>query len=168
MCAESLISVLEQDQARSRTRPLQATPMLAHDFDVAKGLVIAGLRQKLDYWNRVPWVLCGTAHWDPVIQSKCAEAAVAAIEQDHTAALHSRLTRRWMYGRVWEDLGRLASGDAWQSLSVEFRMASAALFFVPVDECPAEEKHAKATKASKATSRLSSVGMSLSNRYPVL
>ena len=43
----------------------------------------------------------------------------------------------------------MAAGEPWESLSTDFKMASAVLLFVPVDECPAEEKHAKATKASQ-------------------
>ena len=55
------------------------------DFNAGKAWIELGLRQKLDFWGRLPWLLCALGHWDVGKRALCAQLAVRAWEDAEKA-----------------------------------------------------------------------------------
>ena len=50
------------------------------DFNAGKSWIELGLRQKLDFWQRLPWLLCALGHWDAGKRAFYAQLALQAWE----------------------------------------------------------------------------------------
>ncbi|CAE7524520.1 unnamed protein product [Symbiodinium sp. CCMP2456] len=136
---QALVSVLME-------APLLLSPeeqaRVISDFGHARDHIKVLLMSKLDHWTRLPWSLCGLAAYDAETVRRNAQGIITAFEESPDVDLHHRLTCKFMSGQLLEDLRRLAEGAGMQTLTREFRLAVAALRFVPVVETTIESKHA--------------------------
>eukprot|EP00971_Amphidinium_carterae_P350630 6491656-Amphidinium_carterae.3 len=146
--------------------PDQLSVLMA-DKTAALGHLRLQLSVKLDFWRRVPWVLCGVAHWSETVARSCARDAVAAISKQAKESFDV-VTQRWAAPPLWDDLQSFASGMAFSDTSQFFQEEIAALFFTPVNETCIEAKHARATKAVSSATNAGAVTVSLANRWPAV
>eukprot|EP00971_Amphidinium_carterae_P309866 6157697-Amphidinium_carterae.1 len=142
---------------------------------------------KLDYWQRLPWVLAGCAHWHSPTAIGAATKALEAIERCDNPDSHSSVTRKWLQGPLLQDLRRFAAGTQLHALGEHFQQELpsknampvkktlketkreiATMAFWPVNEVSIEAKHAHASIASKRNQRFGPVLLSLSNRWQLL
>ena len=153
-----------------RHGPLNAADLakITRDFTATKGHIELVLRTKTDFWQRVPWLLCGLSHDNATTASRVARECLAAFVGEPNAELHHRLTRRFMREPLRSQIQRMADGFALETLSAEFRSEIARLRFVPVTETTIETKHAVVTRAGKRVTNAAPVVHSLSNRLPAL
>lgn len=143
---------------------------LMTDIASVRACLSLTLQTKTDYWNRVPWVLCGVGlSWDPDAARRCATAALRAMEDEPRLELHSRHTTPFMVDPLHTELKAFAHGQALHACSRQFQLQIAELFFMPTDETVIEQPHAATSIAGKkASGNFSAVGVSLSNRWPEL
>lgn len=141
--------------------------LLHRDFERARTLLMEGALEKLDHWQRVPWLLCGLSHRASAVRQQVAKRVLQAFDSEPAKVLHSRLTQEWMEGPLRDSLHLLADGAVFEQLPPVGQTRIAELFFVPVDETTIESRHAKASIFGKKASNVSPVSMSLSNRWPL-
>ena len=137
--------------------------VLMVDADAAKAALVCQVVLKMDHWQRLPWLLCGLAHWD---QEKVQRTAAKAVEamQKHAPEAFSSLTAPWMREPLYSDLKAVAAGTLLvPNASMAFRKAVSSLFWVPINESCM--KHASASKAARMATNLGPVAVSLSNRW---
>ena len=65
---------------------------LVSDFERGRSPIEAILRLKLDFWQRLPWVMCGMASSDPAEAQMCAQQARASFDLCPQHQAHHRLT----------------------------------------------------------------------------
>ena len=127
------------------------------------------LQTKLDFWNRLPWVLCGLAlQWDVAGARRCGQAALDGMEREGRKVLHSRQTLPWLSGELHDDLKRFVDGASYQQCSPMFRLKVAEFLLVPTDETFIEQPHAATSVKAKGASHFDAVAISLSNRWPAV
>ena len=139
--------------------------LLVADCDAARAHLELQLRVKLDYWHRVPWILCGLAHWNEDEGRECARIAVSAINSFSLSAFDA-VTQRWASPPLVQELQKFAQGMAFSQCSSFFQEEAVALYLAPVNETCIESKHARATKAVAGASNAGPVTVSLANRWP--
>ena len=66
--------------------------LVAEDLAAAKAHVDLELRTKLDWLNRLPWLLIGLAHYDESIARDCAKRAYEAFQSDPREATQHRIS----------------------------------------------------------------------------
>ena len=93
--------------------------LLIADWENSKQLIITTVTEKLDFWQRLPWLLCGLGHWSAEQRQACARKVVDAVSMEPRAELHHRMTRPWLEGRLYEDTRLLAAGIPFEQLSSE-------------------------------------------------
>ena len=115
---------------------------LVSDFERGRSHIEAILRLKLDFWQRLPWAMCGMASSDPAEAQMCAQQARASFDLCPQQQAHHRLTWEVLdpQGKLRLDVDRFAMGAPLAALSMGFQTKVAAWRFVPVTETTIEEK----------------------------
>ncbi len=126
------------------------------------------LKLQLDFWSKPPYIVCGMAHWDPIIARRCAREGLAAFNEHPVQAAQHRVTWRICH-LFWTDLQDFINGAPLSRLSAGFQRQVATLLLVPVTERSVEAKHAL-VKMALFDSGLkgSTVKISFANRLPEL
>jgi hypothetical protein len=167
LCQGTLVGILEGGSGEPITKENLA--ILAKDFATGKSQTVLLLKTKLDFWQRLPWLLCGLAHHEDAVAQRVARDALQAMRDAPDPAVHHRTTVKFLPGgRLHEDLIAVSTGRDIASLSEEFQKAVAILGFIPVTETTIEAKHAKVTKSGKRASHQGPVLVSLSNRMALI
>lgn len=174
---EVALEVWSEQEIVMRTLPVcpGATPLTAdqrdalmNDFEHGKSVVMALLELKTSYWELLPWSLCGLAATDCEKARAVAAKVLRQWESDPRPEAHHWLTVRLMPREAFvADLRRLASGVAYDTLSLAFREQVAVFRFIPTVETTVEEKHARVAQARKRH-YISPVRVSMMNRMPLL
>ena len=149
-----------------RLSPEQVS-ILTSDATLAQGHFQLQLAVKLDHWVRVPWLLCGVSHWNSEKAREVAKKAVVALRNCNFRA-QSSLTQKWMQDPLFTNLRLFAEGRPMCMLAETFQKEIANLFFMPMNECVIEAKHALASRASAKSGQAGAAVVSLSNRWPLL
>ena len=158
----SIASVLKNAPLNS---PPEARATILKDFGTAKQVLLAVLKEKLDFWHRLPWMLCGLTHPDPCVRKNVAGRAVMMIEAESRPELHHPVTRKWLQGDAFEDLRGIASGRPWALLKDTTKGHIAELLLLGTNETAIEGKHAQVTHTKHRYSNLGPVMVSLSNPF---
>ena len=126
------------------------------------------LKSKLDFWNRLPWVLVGMAHVDEAKGRDAARRAVEMFQETPRKELHHRATWKWLAPGCGLRLQVEAfiGGVARMELEAFARRAIAEFRFIPVVESNIEGKHARVKNESAWN--LGPVRVSLANRLFML
>eukprot|EP00959_Pyramimonas_sp_CCMP1952_P197326 4126634-Pyramimonas_sp.AAC.1 len=67
------------------------------------------LRTKTDFWQRMPWLLCGLAHNDQAEAQRVARDVINALDTTPDKTLHHRVAHQFMFdGPLHGDLCRFA------------------------------------------------------------
>lgn len=127
--------------------------LLSQDFQYAKAHLHFVLLSKLDFWQKIPWRLCGLSHHWPSIARKVASECVKEFEEsmakpgmrlEHHHPVSVRFLAR--DGPLRSDLEAFIGGS---SMSVPLELAASSLKFVPVVERVVEGLHRNVKIASK-------------------
>ena len=154
ICERTISDVLCSHRPGGPELKAEDHSLLMVDWETARLQLVTGLCEKCDYWQRLPWLLCGMAHWQAHKRQACAQKVIEAMQRDRRPHMHHRRTVPWLDGKLHGDIQKLAVGAAFDSLSPVFKSEVAALFFIPNDETCIEEKHAKTAVAHKKVAHL--------------
>ena len=142
--------------------------VLTNDLNLCQASMIYQLQIKLDYWQRLPWILVALAHVDEAVARRCCRKALEDFLQAPDRRLHHRITWEWMRldGLLFADLQAFADGAPRFSLSRTFIDSVANFRFISLVETTIERKHALVRMESQR--HLGPVRVSLSNRLQIL
>eukprot|EP00969_Alexandrium_andersonii_P264536 11692175-Alexandrium_andersonii.AAC.1 len=109
------------------------------------------LASKMDYWLRLPWVLCGCSHPDQTLARRAAASALEQYAVDARDAAHDPRTVALMKAgsEFRQGLEQFAAGGPLWHQNESFTRQVAAMRFFPVAETRIEEKHARVSLESK-------------------
>lgn len=168
---EQLCGTLVQDviAAHGPLSREQTRSMLA-DFIAVKDRISLNLQSKLDFWQRLPYLLAGISHDDTDVARRCATQCIEAWQRDPAPGHHHRVTQRFMdpHGVLHASLEEFAGGARLADLPEVFQAEIAKMRFIPVVETTIESKHAMVTRAGRRMARKGPVIVSLANRMPLL
>ena len=140
--------------------------VLMKDFEFAKQHVHFILVAKFDFWQKIPWRLCGISHHWVSVARKVAKACIedfdeSMLQEGMLLEHHHPLTVRFLAaGRLREDLEAFVNGA---DMSNDLETAASALKFVPVVERVVEALHRDVKVATKHV-RIGPTKVSLSVR----
>ena len=142
---------------------------LLHEcFEHCKNHLLLYLRLKLNFWQKVPYIFIGMAHWDLNIARRCAEVGRQQWQRCPEIKAHHRLTVLMCY-RYAGQLDKFIQGASLASLSRDFQLVIATFMLIPIVERSIERKHALVKMALYSSHmKGSAVHISLSNRLPIL
>lgn len=167
ICETTLVDILQCNYGEALTS--ENIAILAKDFAIGKSQTVLLLKMKLDFWQRLPWLLCGLSHHDEAVAQRVARDALRAMMDAPDPALHHRATIKFLPGSsMHEELVGFSTGREFANMSEEFQTAVAILRFIPVTETTIEAKHATVTKTAKRAPHSGPVLVSLSNRMPLI
>ena len=141
--------------------------LLQSDFNRGRAVALATLQLKTSFWGTLPWLLCGLAHSNANTVREVARKALAAWQADPRSEGHHPLTQQFFSEPLLGWIQKLVDGVDLRNLPDACRFAVCELCFVPVVETTIEAKHSRAT-LTKGLSKVGPVGLSLSNRAPML
>ena len=143
---------------------------LVAEFERAKIMLTGMLKTKLDFWKRLPWLLCGVAVADESRAREVAAEALQKFSQDPRQEAHHRLTWELMRpgAEFRHQLQLFVDGQVRSALSQIFLERLGSFKMLPITETTIEARHAYASQAlkSKGGKRLGPTRISLSNRLP--
>jgi hypothetical protein len=148
---------------------LQQWEVIATDFDAGRIHVEAQLRQKLHFWCKLPWLLCGLAAPDA---ATARGAAVQAVT-DYTRHVdigpdgHHRLTNKFLRvdGPLRQQLDRFIAGEDLSELA-DLLVEAGRLALIRIVERVIEARASHLRQALKRGNRKSGVRASLGLRLP--
>ena len=158
--------VLCGESARYHPLPPDKHELLKQELHNAQAYFLALLKTKLDYWNKLPWLLCALAL---PREGSAREWAVRILElfdmDPRPPPVHHRITYRLLHpgAEFREQLQRFIGGVPRWECSTAFQEQIAAFYFIPVVETTIEQKHAR-VKLAEAHHHIGETRVSLSNR----
>jgi hypothetical protein len=150
--------------------PLTESERIRFQSDITKAKVTIEtvLTVKLQYYGRLPWLLCGLALADESRARAIGVKAISQFEQDPREAVHHRKTWALMQpqSQFRAQLQSFVQGQQRWSCGPEFSLQVAKLRLVPVVETTIEEKHSRVS-LDKKRHHIGPVRVSLANRLPL-
>jgi hypothetical protein len=144
--------------------------IIATDFAVGKAHVEAQLTQKLHFWEKLPWQLCGMASPDVAQARQCAVRCLRLYDSCDDAAAHHRISVRVLQrgSELRLHVEQFVAGESLAELpSLETEVAR--LAFIPVCERIIEARASNLRHALREHQKLKSgKGASLGLRLPEL
>ena len=142
---------------------------LQGDLERARLVFETEMLTKLDYWQRLPWLLCGLAHESEQTAREIGAKALAQFQQDPRQVAHHRKTWRLLQegAEFREGLELFVSGHPRWLCGDAFTVEISIFRFYPVAETTIEAKHSRATLEGRRHS-ISAVRISLSNRLGMM
>ena len=124
------------------------------------------LRQTMQCWNVLPWVLAGIAHWDEDKARALANKVISQFKQDPRESVHHHRTWRLMQpgASFMRDLEAFAAGRPRSECSDDFLAELARLKFIPWNQTPIEARHSILSRRLGKQNTLGPARVSLSNR----
>jgi hypothetical protein len=142
---------------------------LAQDIATARAHLQLELQTKLDWTQRLPWLLLALAHVHEPTARLMGRRALEEFERDPRKTAHHRITWAWFKpgSRLWTAFHAfIFENRSRSSLPGVFLNSVASARFVPIVETTIEAKH-KAV-AMESIRGMGPVRVSLSNRLPLL
>ena len=121
----------------------QRTTLLV-DFQIARGIIAAGLQAKTSFWGVIPWRLCGVLHHDVAEARASAAECLRQWDRRPHARKHHRVSAKFLStGCVHRlNLERFIAGASWEDLDEDFVQEIVPLMFIPCAERLIEGRHA--------------------------
>ena len=141
---------------------------LVADFEHAKACAQTVLRIKLNCWAKLPWLLCGLAHHDPLLAAAAAKKSMQSYDstKQELQHLHHPLSIAMLSSdfqcRCLVDC--LANGVPLSNLPSSFQVLINSFKFIPVAEREIEAKHKDVKRALGRLTRHSAPRVSLAIR----
>eukprot|EP00971_Amphidinium_carterae_P341654 6480569-Amphidinium_carterae.3 len=143
--------------------------VLESDLTLCKARMTLSLQTKLNYCEKLPWLIAGCSLCDESAARAIASKVIEQYECNPAAALQHRRTRALMRHdsdfRVNLDL--FVTGTAREELSASFRSVLAEFRAMPIMETTIEGRHARIALGS-AIHNIGPSKVSLQNRMPLL
>ena len=114
------------------------------DFDAGLAHLQLGLQVKMDCWSRLPWKLCGLAHWDQDIARRIALESINQFDEfagEDPTYVHHHATILFLKrgGALRIHVEAFADG---QDMQADLKLEVAKLRFIPIVERTIEAPHA--------------------------
>ena len=142
--------------------------ILLMDFEFAKTHLHFVLVAKFDFWQKIPWRLCGISHHWPSVGRHIAKECIAEFDESMRKVgmleEHHHPTSRHFLAQdapLRQDIEAFAAGG---SMSEPLQFAASKLKFIPVVERVAEALHRDVKVASKHNIKLGPTKVSLAVR----
>lgn len=142
--------------------------ILLRDFEFAKTHLHFVLVAKFDFWQKIPWRLCGISHHWPSVGRHIAKECIAEFDESMRKVgmleEHHHPTSRHFLAQdapLRQDIEAFAAGA---SMSEPLQFAASKLKFIPVVERVAEALHRDVKVASKHNIKLGPTKVSLAVR----
>ena len=143
--------------------------LLQSDMDLAREVLEAEVSSKLDFWQRLPWLMAGLAQVDVEAAREIAHRVLSSFAKDPRECAHHRMT--WHLLRPGasfrEELEKFAGGARRTDCSEEFLRQVAVFKLMPISETSIEGRHARVAMAMGKQS-MGPVRVSLANRMGML
>ena len=139
--------------------------LVCTNFQQAKVCTVVMLLLKLDFWGRLPWLLCVLALADEEEARGWVDAIFEAFAVHPNGELHDPITWKWLKPSsvLRADMVKFRNGTRRRDLSFEYQVEVGALKMIPVAETTIEEKHKQISEAA-ALNKIGPVRVSLSMR----
>ena len=137
-------------------------------FQIARVYIVGVLQVKLDFWQRLPWLLCTQALLSESEARRFATRIIEDFAKDRRKDAHDVITWKWLGddSPLKKSLQDFARGTTWEQLPANFHFERCKFRFTPTVETTMEAKHA-AIAIPAATHSLKAVKVSLANRLPM-
>ena len=102
--------------------------------------------QKFAFWENIPHLLCGLAHFDTAKATMCAEKCLLQWDQHPDVASHHKLSVLFLdpaSSPLRSGIERMRAGEPLTAQAQDFQLAVLRFLLVPVVERSIEEKHAR-------------------------
>lgn len=146
----------------------EETLRINDELELGRAHIELQLRTKLDFWNRLPWLLVALAHVDEMEARAAARRAVEMFNLTPYKELHHRKTWKWLQpgGALRAHVDNFIAGSPRMSLPPWVLRLLAEFRFIIIVESSIEAKHSK-VKLSSAW-KIGPVRISLANRLALI
>ena len=175
-CAAGEIMNMFEERVRRAKLHLatNSQPFLSQDewaeimkmLDSGIALIRGILSVKVSFWQELPWILCGLAHFREEVARSCCALAVSLWDKIpvHGRHLAHNVARNFLDGPYRAELDAFVAGASRSNWSTALKIMVAILAFIPVAERIIEAQHRFIKKDSAAAINVGPVAASLSLR----
>jgi len=164
---QRILSLVHSHSSGTTTAQLEVVLL---DYELCCSKVEAAIRTKLNFWDHLPWKLCGMGHWDESLARSIASQCVAmydAVPATGSAVLHHRIS--WIFLDHGSHLRRFVCDFAMgEPMQADLRFEVMALRLIPVVERTIERAHLPIGRAVRHKRTRSGSAVSCACRFPDL
>ena len=157
-----------------KPRSFQLTPaqqaLLLSEYEQATSVVEAMVRLKFNFWQQLPWKICGISHWDQQVSRACARQCTEQYDRagpEIAADVHHRLSCFFLdpRGPIRAALDAYINGA---ELHGEPLLEIMTMRFVPTVERVVEQEHLPLNKVARHKRTFRGSAFSCATRTPGL